>query len=134
MKAGQALGRLHGRFTTKIHGKADDCGDLIACDPIGGEAPDCSHFATLLDIGQGITPHAAIADNRYSAKADRSATKARGIAPVVPTKPTKRAGPPSSPKRSTKGEAASSKVSDASNASGASPCDARKPPKSGHLP
>jgi transposase len=35
---------------------------LIAFDLAGGEASDCTHFETLLDIGPDISPRAAIAD------------------------------------------------------------------------
>jgi len=83
---GQALGRSRGGFTTKIHAKADGCGDLIAFDLTGGEASDCTHFETLLNIGPDITPRAAIADKGYSSKANRAAARARGIAPVIPHK------------------------------------------------
>ncbi|WP_177198587.1 IS5 family transposase [Novosphingobium sp. CF614] len=83
---GQALGRSKGGFTTNIHAKADGCGDLIAFDLTGGEASDCTHFQTLLDIGPDITPRAAIADKGYSSKANRAAARARGIAPVIPHK------------------------------------------------
>lgn len=83
---GQALGRSRGGFTTKIHAKADGCGDLIAFDLTGGEASDCTHFETLLDIGPDITPRAAIADKGYSSRANRAAARARGIAPVIPYK------------------------------------------------
>lgn len=85
-QAGQALGRSRGGFTTKIHGKADGCGDLIAFDLTGGEASDCTHFETLLNIGPDITLRAAIADKGYSSKANRAAARARGIAPVIPHK------------------------------------------------
>jgi transposase len=83
---GQALGRSKGGFTTKIHGKSDGCGDLIAFDLTGGETSDCPHFETLLDIGPDITPRAAIADKGYSSKANRAAARTRGIAPVIPYK------------------------------------------------
>lgn len=83
---GQALGRSKGGFTTKIHAKADGCGDLIAFDLTGGEASDCTHFQTLLDIGPDITPRAAIADKGYSSRANRAAARARRIAPVIPHK------------------------------------------------
>ena len=83
---GQALGRSKGGFTTKIHGKADGCGDLIAFDLTGGEASDCTYFETLLDIGPDIKPRAAIADKGYSSKANRAAARARNIAPVIPHK------------------------------------------------
>ena len=85
-QSGQALGRSKGGFTTKIHAKADGCGDLIAFDLTGGEVSDCTHFQTLLDIGPDITPRAAIADKGYSSKANRAAARARGIAPVIPHK------------------------------------------------
>ena len=55
-QAGQAHGHSRGGFATKIHGKADGCGDLIAFDLTGGEASDCTHFETLLDIGPDISP------------------------------------------------------------------------------
>ena len=92
-QAGQALGRSRGGFTTKIHGKADGCGDLIAFDLTGGEASDCTHFETLLDIGPDITPRAAIADKGYSSKANRAAARARRIVPVIPHKANERDQP-----------------------------------------
>ena len=82
----QALGRSRGGFTTKIHADSDASGDIIAFDLTGGEASDCTHFETLLDIGPDITPRAAIADKGYSSKANRAAARARGIAPVIPHK------------------------------------------------
>jgi transposase len=83
---GQALGRSRGGFTTKIHGKSDNSGNLIAFDLTGGEASDGRHFEILLDIGPDIAPRAAIADKGYSSKANRAAARARGIAPVIPHK------------------------------------------------
>jgi len=83
---GQALGRSRGGFTTKIHGKSDSSGNLIAFDLTGGEASDARHFDILLDIGPDITLRAAIADKGYSSKANRAAARARGIAPVIPHK------------------------------------------------
>lgn len=59
-QAGQALGCSRGGFTSKTHGKADGCGDLIAFDLTGAEASDCTHFETLLDIGPDISPRVAI--------------------------------------------------------------------------
>jgi transposase len=67
---------------------------LIAFDLTGGEASDCTHFETLLDIGPDISPRAAVADKPvlseveggYSSKANRAAARARGIAPVIPHK------------------------------------------------
>lgn len=85
-QGGQALGRSRDGFTTKIHGKADGCGDLIAFDLTGGEASDCTHFETLLDIGPDISPRAAIADKGYSSRANRAAARTRSIAPVIPHK------------------------------------------------
>ncbi len=63
---------FRGGFTTNIHGKADGCGDLIDFDLTGGQASDCTHFETLLDIGPDVTPRAAIADKGYSSKANRA--------------------------------------------------------------
>ncbi|WP_373285470.1 transposase [Novosphingobium endophyticum] len=74
-----------------MHGKADGCGDLIAFDLTGGEAPDCSHFETLLDIGPDISPRAAIADKGYSSKDNRAAARARGITPAIGPKVSSRA-------------------------------------------
>ncbi|MGP2490928.1 IS5 family transposase [Mesorhizobium sp. PUT5] len=83
---GQALGRSRGGFTTKIHAKADNSGDIIAFDLTGGQVADTTRFETLLDIGPDITPRAALGDKGYSSKANRAAARARGIAPVIPHK------------------------------------------------
>lgn len=85
-QSSQALGCSRDGFTTKIHAKGNGCKDLIAFDLTGGEASDCTHFETLLDIGPDISPRAAIADKGYSRKANQAAAKARGIAPVIPHK------------------------------------------------
>ena len=47
---------------------------------------DTTRFETLLDIGPDITPRAALGDKGYSSKANRAATRRRGIAPVIPHK------------------------------------------------
>jgi transposase len=83
---GQALGRSRGGFTTKIHAKSDNSGNLIAFDLTGGEASDGRHFQILLDIGPDMAPRAAIADKGYSSKVNRVAARALGIAPVIPHK------------------------------------------------
>ncbi|MFZ1565416.1 IS5 family transposase [Sphingorhabdus sp.] len=83
---GQALGRSRGGFTTKIHAKADCCGNLIGFDLTGGEASDGRHFETLMNIGPDIAPRAIVADKGYASKANRAAARARGIAPVIPHK------------------------------------------------
>ena len=83
---GQALGRSRGGFTTKIHAKADSCGNLIGFDLTGGEASDGRHFETLMNIGPDIAPRAIVADKGYASKANRAAARARGIAPVIPHK------------------------------------------------
>jgi len=77
---------LRGGFTTKIHAKADNSGDIIAFDLTGGQVADTTRFETLLDIGPDITPRAALGDKGYSSKANRAAARARGIAPVIPHK------------------------------------------------
>ena len=77
---GQALGRSRGGFTTKIHAKADNSGDIIAFDLTGGQVADTTRFETLLDIGPDITPRAALGDKGYSSKANRAAARARGTA------------------------------------------------------
>lgn len=66
---GQALGRSRGGFTTKIHAKADNSGDIIAFDLTGGQVSDTTRFETLLDIGPDITPRVALGDKGYSSKA-----------------------------------------------------------------
>ncbi len=83
---GQALGRSRGGFTTKIHAKSDASDDIIAFDLTGGEAFDGRHFETLLDIGPDLQPRAVLCDKGYASKANRSAARARGIAPVIPHK------------------------------------------------
>jgi transposase len=90
---GQALGRSRGGFTTKIHGKSDSSGNLIAFDLTGGQASDARHFDILLDIGPDINPRAVIADKGYSSKANRAAARARGIAPVIPHKSNEKGKP-----------------------------------------
>jgi transposase len=52
----------------------------------GREKADAPHFETLLDIGPDVKPRAAIGDKGYSSKANRTAARARGIAPVIPHK------------------------------------------------
>ena len=83
---GQALGRLHGGFTTKIHAKSDASGALIGFDLTGREKGEAPHFAVLLDIGPDIAPRAVIGDKGYSSKANRALARSRGIAPVIPHK------------------------------------------------
>jgi transposase len=83
---GQALGRSRGGFITKIHGKSDASGGIIAFDLTGGEAFDGRQFETLLGIGPDIQPRAVICDKGYASKANREAARARGIAPVIPHK------------------------------------------------
>ncbi|WP_145926161.1 IS5 family transposase [Shinella sp. HZN7] len=90
---GQALGRSRGGFTTKIHAKADNSGDIIAFDLTGGQVADTTRFETLLDIGPDITPRAALGDKGYSSKANRAAARARGIAPVIPHKANEKNAP-----------------------------------------
>ena len=87
-KGGKAVkpSATHAAASRPSHAKADGCGDLIAFDLTGGEASDCTHFETLLDIGPEIFPRAAIADKGYSSNANRAAARARGIAPVIPHK------------------------------------------------
>jgi hypothetical protein len=59
---GQALGRSHGGFSSKIHLKTDFDGHPIAFDLTGGEKGDAPHFPVLLDLGPDIDPRAAIGD------------------------------------------------------------------------
>jgi len=136
-QGGQALGRSRGGFTTKIHAKADGRGDLIAFDLTGGEASDCTHFETLLDIGPDISPRAAIADKPVLSLSKGAIParptglpQGRGASPRSSrTRLTKRTNPASSPGRSTRRASVSSRASAASNASSASPSDTSKPPK-----
>jgi hypothetical protein len=85
-RQGQALGRSRGGFTTKIHAKAENSGDIIAFDLTGGPVPDTTRFETLLDIGPDIIPCAALGDKGYFSKANRSAARTRGIASMIPRK------------------------------------------------
>jgi hypothetical protein len=87
---GQALRRLRGGFTTKIHAKSDASGDIIVFDLTSGEAFDGRHFDILLDIGPDI-----ICDKGYANKANRDAARKRRIAPVIRTRPTKGTSRPS---------------------------------------
>ena len=84
---------MRGGFTTKIHAKADNSGDIIAFDLTGGQVADTTRFETLLDIGPDITPRAALGDKGYSSKANRAAARARGIAPVIPHKANEKNAP-----------------------------------------
>ncbi len=80
----QALGRSRGGFSTKIHLKTDFDGLPIAFHLTGGEKSDSRSFETLLDIGPDITPRAALGDKGYDARANREATRRRGICPAIP--------------------------------------------------
>ena len=128
-KGGRKVRRsaLRGGFTTKIHAKSDASGGIIAFDLTGGEASDARHFETLLDIGPDVKPRVALGDKGYSSKANRTAARKRGIAPVIRTRRTRKTSLHSSPRRSIRRGRASSRGSDGSNASNASPCAARKP-------
>ena len=95
---GQALGRSRGGFTTKIHAKSDASGGIIAFDLTGGEASDARHFETLLDIGPDVKPRVALGDKGYSSKANRTAARKRGIAPVIPHKANEKDKPAFFPK------------------------------------
>lgn len=79
-------------FTTKIHAKADNSGDVIAFDLTRGQVADTTRFETLLDIGSDITPRAALGDKGYSSKANRAA-QTRGVAPVIPHKANEKSRP-----------------------------------------
>lgn len=84
-KAGKPLAVRAADSQPKFHAKADGCGDLIAFDLTVGEASDCTHLETLLDIGSDISPRAAIADKGYSSKANRAtASKGAGHRPGHP--------------------------------------------------
>ncbi|WP_418294748.1 hypothetical protein [Microvirga ossetica] len=50
----------------------------------GGEVSDSPHVETLLDLGPGSTPRAAVEDKGYDAKANPQATRSRGICPAIP--------------------------------------------------
>ena len=80
----QALGRSRGGFSTKIHLKTDFGGLPIAFHLTGGEASDSRNFETLLDIGPGINPRAALDDKGYDSKSNREAAHRRGICPAIP--------------------------------------------------
>src|SRR6266511_5371352 len=80
----QALGRLRGGFSTKIHLKTDFGGLPIAFHLTGGEASDSRNFETLLDIGPDINPRAALGDKGYDSKSNREAARQRGICPAIP--------------------------------------------------
>jgi transposase len=50
----------------------------------GGQASDSRHFETLLDLGPDIAPRAMVGDKGYDSKANRKASRQRGICPVIP--------------------------------------------------
>jgi transposase len=50
----------------------------------GGEASDSRNFAVLLDLGPDVAPRAVITDKGYDSKANRQASRKRGICPVIP--------------------------------------------------
>jgi transposase len=64
--------------------KCDFDGLPLAFHLTGGEASDSRNFETLLDIGPDITPRAVVGDKGYDSKANRMASRRRGICPVIP--------------------------------------------------
>ena len=64
-QSSQAIGRSCGGFTTKIHAKADCCGNLIGFDLMGSETSDGRHLETLMNIGPDIAPRTIVADKSY---------------------------------------------------------------------
>ena len=102
---GQALGRSRGGFSTKIHLKADFDGLPLAFHLTGGEVSDSPQFEILLDIGPDVAPRAVLTDKGYDAKANRSAARRRGIAPVIPHRSTAKDKPAYFPKTLYKGRA-----------------------------
>jgi len=101
----QALGRSRGGFSTKIHLKTDWDGDPLGFHLTGGEVSDSPHFETLLDLGPGITPRAAVGDKGYDAKANRQAARNRGICPVIPYRSNTKKQPTFFPKALYRGRA-----------------------------
>jgi Transposase DDE domain len=67
-----------------IQAKSDASGTMIGFVLAGGEKSDATHFEVLLATGLDIMPRAVIADKGYSSKANLTAARARGIAPVIP--------------------------------------------------
>jgi Transposase DDE domain len=59
------------------------CGLSIAFHPTGGEVSDTTQLEILFDIGQDITPRAAITDKGYDSAANRAACRHRGIFSVI---------------------------------------------------
>ncbi len=49
-----------------------------------GEASDSPQFETSLDIGPDICPRIALTDKGYDSPVNRTAARARGIAPAIP--------------------------------------------------
>ena len=80
----QALGCSRGGFSTKIHLKTDLDGNPLDFHLTGGEVSDSTQFEISLDIGPDIRPRIAMTDKGYDSQANRMATLARGIAPVIP--------------------------------------------------
>lgn len=100
---GQALGRLRGGFSCKIHLKTDFGGLPLGFHLTGGEVSDSTQLQTLLDIGPDIRPRAALTDKGYDAQANRAACRARGIVPLIPHQANARNRPKFLPKLLYKG-------------------------------
>ncbi|GAA0586429.1 hypothetical protein GCM10009416_26040 [Craurococcus roseus] len=71
----------------------------------GGEASDSRQFETLLGIGSDIDPRAVVTDKGCDSKANRNATRDRGIAPLIPHKANAKGWPGFFPKALYRGRA-----------------------------
>jgi hypothetical protein len=89
--------------------KTDFGGLPIAFHLTGGEASDSRNFETLLDIGPGINPRAALGDKGYDSKSNREAAHRRARQSRID--PTPKTYPPSFRKFSTRVAPVSSKQS-----------------------
>lgn len=85
---GQALGRSRGKFSTKIHLKADFDGHPIGFNLTGGDKADAPNFETLMDLGPDVTPGAVVADKGNDSRANRAAEGRRGAVQVIPYRST----------------------------------------------
>ncbi|MFP1628069.1 IS5 family transposase [Streptomyces sp. 5K101] len=92
---GEALGRSHGGFTTKLHLSADGRCRILSLVITPGQRADCTQFEEVmrrirvprLATGRPRTkPDSVSADKGYSNRRTRSYLRGRGIRHVIPEK------------------------------------------------
>lgn len=92
---GEALGRSHGGFTTRIHLSADGHCRVLSLVITPGQYADCTQFESVMDrirvprltCGRPRTkPDSVSADKGYSNRRTRRYLRRRGIRHVIPKK------------------------------------------------